>query len=165
MKDAFRPEVILRALERFEVAYVLIGGLAATIHGSPHVTTDVDITPAMSESNMNRLSAALKHLKARVRSESAMDGLPFDDTGASLATVEFWNLTTSAGALDLTFLPAGTTGYDDLIADAIELDILGVRVPVASLADVIRSKQAADRPKDRLTLPTLRRLLEEGDGR
>jgi hypothetical protein len=58
--------------------------------------------------------------------------------------------------------PSGTHGYDDLRRDAIELEILGVHVPVASLADVIRSKEAADRPKDRLTLPVLRRIFEEG---
>jgi hypothetical protein len=58
--------------------------------------------------------------------------------------------------------PSGTHGYDDLRRDAIELEILGVQVPLASLADIIRSKEAADRPKDRLTLPVLRRILEEG---
>ena len=55
--------------------------------------------------------------------------------------------------------PSGTHGYDDLRRDAIELEILGVQVP---LAEIICSKEAADRPKDRLTLPVLRRILEEG---
>ncbi|GEM_PF-2496763 len=59
-------------------------------------------------------------------------------------------------------MPSGTHGYDDLRRDATELEILGVHVPLASLADIIRSKEAADRPKDRLTLPMLRRILDEG---
>jgi hypothetical protein len=158
----FRPEAILEVLERHRVRYVLIGGLAATIHGSPHMTTDVDITPATSPPNLARLSAALKELEARIRAAGEPEGLPFDHDAASLARGQIWNLVTTSGDLDISFVPSGTHGYDDLRRDAIELDILGVQVPVASLADIIRSKEAADRPKDRLTLPVLRRILEEG---
>ena len=56
--------------------------------------------------------------------------------------------------------PAGTRGYADLSARAIQLSIRGIEVPVAALADVIRSKEAADRERDRLVLPTLRALVE-----
>ena len=162
MTGDFRPEAILEVLERHRVRYVLIGGLAATIHGSPHVTTDVDITPATSPTNLARLSAALKELEARIRVAGEPEGLPFDHDAASPARGQIWNLVTTSGDLDISFVPSGTHGYDDLRRDAIELDILGVQVPVASLADIIRSKEAADRPKDRLTLPVLRRILEEG---
>lgn len=159
----FRPEAILGALERHRVLYVLIGGLAATIHGSPHVTTDVDIVPEASSANLARLSAALKELEARIRTTGEPDGVAFDHDAASLARSRVWNLTTVSGDdLDITFRPSGTEGYGDLRRDAIELEILDVRVPLASLADVIRSKEAAHRPKDRLTLPVLRRILEEG---
>jgi hypothetical protein len=71
-------------------------------------------------------------------------------------------LTTVFGDLDISFVPSGTQGYDDLRRDATDLEILGVHVPLASLADIVRSKQAADRRKGRLTLPVLRRMLEEG---
>lgn len=162
MSAEFRPEAILGALERNRVLYVLIGGLAATIHGSPHVTTDVDIVPEASSANLARLSAALKELEARIRTTGEPEGLAFDHDAASLARSRVWNLTTVSGDLDITFRPSGTDGYGDLRRDAIELEILDVRVPLASLADVIRSKEAADRPKDRLTLPVLRRILEEG---
>ena len=66
--------------------------------------------------------------------------------------------------LDITFSPSGTEGFDDLSRDAIHLTILGVPVDVASLADVIRSKEAAGREKDRLVLPVLRRIAEETAG-
>jgi hypothetical protein len=64
-----------------------------------------------------------------------------------------------AGEVDLAFVPAGTDGYDDLSQDAVEMDLKGLSVRVASLADVIRSKQAANRPKDQRVLPTLREIL------
>jgi hypothetical protein len=75
--------------------------------------------------------------------------------------VDVWNLVTDHGRLDITFRPSGTTGFADLARDAVHLTILGVEVDVASLADVIRSKEAAGREKDRLALPVLRRVLEE----
>ncbi|MGI8578077.1 MAG: hypothetical protein ACR2KG_09215 [Nocardioidaceae bacterium] len=73
---------------------------------------------------------------------------------------------TDLGRLDLTFEPSGTTGYEDLAREAFRLEIMGTQVHVAALADIVRSKEAADRKKDRLVLPVLRRLLgaleEEG---
>jgi hypothetical protein len=157
----FRPEQILEVLARHRVDYVMIGGLAAAIHGSDLVTGDIDITPAMSDANLARLSAALDELDARVRTEAIVEGLPFAHDGASLAKAAVWNLVTNAGDLDLAMMPSGTQGYDDLRRDAIAIEILGVPTRVAALADIIRSKEAAGREKDRAALPMLRRLQAE----
>ena len=75
-----------------------------------------------------------------------------------------WSLVTDHGRLDLTFDPSGTHGYEDVARDAVHLVILGAEVDVASLADVIRSKEAAGRDKDRLVLRTLRRIAAEDEG-
>lgn len=160
-ESLFDPEAILSALERHRVRYVLIGGLAATLYGSPHVTTDVDITPSIDPDNLARLAETLVDLDARLQVENEPQGVPFDRSAEALAGATTWNLVTRHGALDLTFAPSGTTGFDDLRRDAVEIDIRETRVLVASLADVIRSKEAANREKDRLTLPTLRRILDE----
>ncbi len=157
----FAPERICAVLREHDVRFVLVGGFAAVIHGSPYVTVDLDVVPARDPENLERLSAALRALHARVWSADEPEGVPFDHDGRSLAQVETWNLVTDHGRLDLTFLPAGTRGYEDLIREAVRLSILGVEVDVASLADVVRSKEAAGREKDRLVLPVLRRLLEE----
>lgn len=157
------PERILGALAEHGVRYVLVGGFAAVIHGSPYVTTDVDVVPAVSEANLQRLSDALRALQARVWTQGEPEGVPFDHDGKSLAEARVWNLVTDAGRLDLTFVPSGTSGYEDLARDAVHLTVLGVETDVASLADVIRSKEAAGREKDRVVLPVLRRLLEELD--
>jgi hypothetical protein len=71
------------------------------------------------------------------------------------------NLVTDAGDMDVTFEPSGTTGYDDLAQNAVVIDLGGLEVPVAALEDVIRSKEAANRPKDLATLPLLRELLRQ----
>ncbi len=150
---------LLEVLDRHKVAYVLIGGLAAVYHGSPFPTEDADITPQTDRTNLESLAAALVELHARIRTDSEPAGLPFACDPDSLAASGTLNLTTTAGDLDLTFEPAGTAGYDDLRRDATRTDLYGVTVQIASLADVIRSKQAANRPKDQRVLPTLREIL------
>lgn len=152
---------LLDILHRHKVAYVLIGGLAAVYHGSPFPTEDADITPQANRANLERLAAALTDLDARIRTESEPAGLPFTCDADWLANCKTVNLTTAAGDLDLTFEPAGTAGYDDLRRDATRTELYGVTVQIASLADVIRSKQAANRPKDQRVLPTLREILSQ----
>jgi hypothetical protein len=155
---------ILEALHRNKVAYVLIGGLAAVYHGSPFPTEDADITPDTGRRNLDYLAAALRELNARVRTESEPSGLRFSCDAETLAGAQTWNLTTDAGDLDITFKPSGTSGYRDLRRDAVQVQLYGVSVRIASLRDVIRSKQAANRPKDQRTLPTLREILARPRG-
>jgi hypothetical protein len=157
----FTPQEVFAVLDRHGVRYVLIGGLAAILHGAPHLTTDVDIVPEDDRQNVERLSGALKELNARIRVSGEPEGIPFDHSGESLARARIWNLVTDRGNLDLTFVPSGTRGFDDLVRDVRPMVVRGIEVPVASLADVIRSKEAAGRERDRLVLPTLRRLLDE----
>jgi predicted nucleotidyltransferase len=156
----FEPQEILATLDRHGVRYVLIGGLAAILHGAPHVTTDVDIVPEENRGNLTRLSEAMEELNARIRIAGQGEGVPFSHDPASLARVRIWNLVTDRGNLDVTFVPSGTRGYDDLAREAEAMTVRGIEVPVASLADVIRSKEAAARERDRATLPLLRELLE-----
>jgi hypothetical protein len=157
----FRPERILELLALHRVDYVMIGGLAAAVHGSDLVTGDLDITPAIGDENLTRLSHALDDLNARVRTEVAPEGLPFAHDAHSLGRATVWKLVTDAGDLDLAMLPSGTQGYEDLRRNAIAVEILGSPTRVAALADIIRSKEAAGREKDRAALPMLRRLQTE----
>lgn len=62
----FRPEKLLEVLARHGVRHVLIGGFAGVIHGSPYVTTDVDVVPDPAAENLARLTAALDESHARV---------------------------------------------------------------------------------------------------
>ena len=156
-----RAEEIFACLDRHGVAYVLIGGLAAVLHGSPLPTIDADICPLRDEENLRRLAAALEELDARVRTAETAGGVPFPRDATFLSRVTLLNLVTLAGDLDLSFTPAGTAGYADLATHAEVVPIYGVPVLVASLEDVIRSKEAANRPKDLRALPTLRQLLDE----
>lgn len=161
MPEPLDPQCIFAALDRHGVDYVLIGGLAAVLHGSTAMTNDADVFPAPDRDNLARLADALRDLDARVRSEETPDGLPFDPHPDLLVGMAVLNLTTRCGDLDVARSPADLDSFAAVRAAAVEFDVDGVRVPVAALADIIRSKEAADRPKDRATLPILHALAEE----
>jgi hypothetical protein len=158
----FDPEKLIRVLAKHEVRYVLIGALAARLQGFPRVTADADITPARDTDNLERLASALRELDAKVFTESVPEGLSFDCSAQALARAEMWNLVTSAGRLDLAFVPSGTDGYDDLSRNALDYEAFGVRLQAASLQDIIRSKQASDRPQDRQDVLVMREMLRRG---
>ena len=163
-----RAEEIIAALDLHRVRYVVIGGLGAVLHGSPIVTQGADICPARARQDLDLLAAALRDLGARLRVAGVPDGVLFPYDGAFLSNVQLLNLTTLFGDLDLNYEPAGTNGYEDLVRNAVTYEVAGKPVRVASLDDIIRSKEAANREKDRAVLPTLRlhsRMLREATRR
>jgi len=162
----FDPVSLLRTLNEHQVRFVLIGGIAARLRGAPLLTEDLDITPESSPDNLQRLCDALRSLDARLRTATDPEGIPFPLDPTMLAANQSWTLVTSAGDLDLVFQPAGTQGYEDLVrsSDPVAVTEEGtLTIEVAALADVIRSKEAAGRDKDRAALPLLRRTLELAD--
>ncbi len=93
---------------------------------------------------------------------AALDnGLPFACDAKFFEMMSMANLVTDAGDVDVAFDPAGTGGYVDLARNAITIDLDGVAIPTASLEDIIRSKTAANRPKDIAALPVLLEVLRQ----
>jgi hypothetical protein len=163
MADVIDPIPLLEVLVRHEVRFVVIGGIAAISQGYPLPTEDVDVTPARDPENLERLAGALQELEARLRVPRGQQPVAFPADARMLAQADSWTMTTRFGDLDVMFSPAGTRGFDDLKRDAASVELgltRRLRVLVASLADVIRSKEAANRPKDQAQLPALRQTLE-----
>lgn len=157
----YRPDEMLEVLERHRVRYVVIGGFAAELRGSPYVTRDVDVTPARTRDNLRRLATALEELDAKLRVPDVEEPVevPLDERSFNQGTT--WTFVTRHGYLDVALLPDGTRGYDDLRRAATREQLTEtLTISVASLADVIRSKEAAGREKDRAVLPVLRQVLE-----
>lgn len=157
------PVPIIEALERHGVRHLIVGAMAARLNGAPIVTGDLDVTPATDEENLERLVTALDELGAtfRIGTVTTDERITVD----VLAANEHVQATTPHGELDIVTRPAGTKGYDDLNRSANRKEVApGITVAIASLADVIRSKEAANRPKDRGQLPILRETLERTQG-
>lgn len=115
----FSPQEIFAALDRHGVDYVTIGGVAANAHGSRRLTLDVDIVPAPEESNYERLAAALDELGAPATADlNVLNGAP------------------------------GAAPYEDLRKRAVEVQVRGTPVRIASLDDLIAMKRASGRDKD-----------------
>ena len=150
---------ILEALNRHGVDYVVIGAWAVEAQGivRSNPTRVVDVSPRVERANLDRLSSALTELGARIRTTALPEGLAFDHDGASLGRSIMWNLVCPAGEFDLAFAPAGfTNGYADLIGTAVTVELAGgLRIRVAAVADVIRSKRLAGRDKDVRALPEI----------
>jgi hypothetical protein len=153
------PRLLFTTLARHDVRFVLIGALGATLHGFPRDTRDADITPARDAENLARLAAALRELDARIFTDREPDGVPFDCSSQMLARADVWNLITRAGRLDLAFVPSGTSGFDDLASHAVRFDVYDHPLLVARLEDIIRSKEAAGRPKDRQDVEVMKEML------
>ena len=149
---------LITRLSEASVDYVLIGGIAAIVHGSAHVTYDVDVCYERSRANVERLCQALAPLHPTLR--EAPKDLPFRfDPLTVLAGLNF-TLDTDLGALDLLgeVVPFGPFAY--VVAHAEEAELFGLHVRVLSLEALIRAKQTAGRRKDLLILPELEALLE-----
>ena len=156
----FRFGDILRVLKEHEVRFIVIGAIAAVAQGYPLTTQDIDITPARDPDNLERLAVALRELRARLRTPDKDEGVELPIDAQMLGNADMWTLRTPFGDLDLSYVPSGTQGYDDLRRGARTETIEGVEVAISSLVDIIRSKEAAGRVKDQAQLPALRRTLE-----
>jgi len=157
----YRPDEILEVLERHKVKYIVISGLAAELRGSPYATRDVDVTLARTQENFKKLATALRELEAKLRVVDMPEPLEITLDEKSFEQGTTWTFVTKHGHLDVALLPDGTKGYEDLRRSATREKITEkVTINVAALADVIRSKEAAGREKDRAVLPILRQVLE-----
>jgi hypothetical protein len=149
---------IITHLAEAQVEYIVIGGVAATIHGSAYVTYDLDICYERSLANIERLCRMLAPLHPVLRDVSA--DLPFHiDPRAVLAGLNF-TLNTDLGAVDLLGEVSPFGPFAAVLPYAETAVLFGRDVRVLSLEGLIKAKQAAGRRKDLLVLPELEALLE-----
>jgi hypothetical protein len=154
---------MLTTLDRHGVRYLLVGGVAAIAHGATRPTVDLDCLPERSTGNLERLAAAMQELNARLRvgglddHEAAQLDVQIDADSLGRMEISTWR--TDAGHLDiLADLPdrgGRHLRYEDLAVRSVTLVLDGIAVDTAALADVIASKEWADRPKDRQALSEL----------
>ena len=150
---AYDPIRALRVLQHHEVDFVVIGGFAGRLWGSPSVTNDLDICPEWGRENLSRAAAALVELHARLR--DAPDDLVLPLDAAMLSAGQTFTFSTDAGALDLLAAPAGGFDHASLKDAAHSIDLGDLVVDVVDLDDLIAMKRATGRPKDRIEVEVL----------
>jgi predicted nucleotidyltransferase len=142
----FTVERQLGVLTAYGVEFVVVGGIAATLLGSPTDTFDLDVRPAQEPANLEARGKALVELEARLRGVD--ESVPFVPDGDALARVQVLTLDTAAGPLDVLIRPAGSPPYRELRRRAERKDLGNFAVLVAGLDDLIAMKATAGRPKD-----------------
>lgn len=150
---------LLGALHGCGAKVILVGGVAATVHGSSRMTVDVDVAYERSPENFEKLVRGLAPLKPYLR--GAPPGLPFRWDAEILRKGLNFTLTTTLGALDLLGEITGGGGYDDLLPHTVEVEVHGHKIPCLDLPTLIRVKRAAGRPRDLETVAELESLLED----
>jgi hypothetical protein len=152
---------LIRVLSGGGVQYIIVGGVAAGIHGALRTTVDLDVVYARNAANLARLSAALAPYEPYLRGAPA--GLPFRLDEDTLTRGLNFTLSTALGDLDLLGEVAGGGRYEELNAFAEPIEIAGYQCRVVALPKLIALKRAAGRGKDREALAELEALLEERD--
>ncbi len=156
-------EQLLKALVGMQVRFIVVGAYAAILQGARTRTDDLDICYERTQNNYQKMIRALVPFKPRLRGLPENLKAPFDEH--SLAQATNVTLMTDIGQLDLLGEMSGVGGYAQIINEAKTVNLGSVAFQVASLDTIIRSKEAADRPKDRAALPELKalRLLQSED--
>ena len=152
---------ILRALTERGVDFVVVGGIAAVLHGSPRVTLDLDICFATDAANLDALGDVLMGLNPVLK--GVEDPVPFVPDAATLRRVELLTMRTDAGDLDVLVRPSGSPPYDELRQRADRYDVGGFLVLVASIEDLLTMKRSAGRPKDLADVAELETILRLRD--
>ena len=154
---------LLRLLADNHVEFIVVGGVAATLHGSARVTRDLDVVYSRTPRNLAHLVTALHGHRPYPR--GAPPGLPFLWDERTLRHGFNFTLETDLGNLDLLGEITGGGGYAELRPHAIEVEVFGLRLLCLDLDTLIRVKEAAGRPRDFEATAELRVIREERDGR
>jgi len=150
---------LIEALCRNGVDFVIVGGVAATLHGSARLTQDIDVVYSRDQANLARIARALEPLSPYLR--GAPSGLPFRLDEQTLAAGLNFTLMTSVGDIDLLGEISGVGRYQALIGHTLSVELFGFRCLCLDLATLIRAKVAAGRPRDLDAAAELQELLTE----
>jgi predicted nucleotidyltransferase len=150
---------LLRALADGGVDFIIVGGAAATAHGSSRLTQDLDVVYERSRENVARLARALAPYDPYLRGAPA--GLPFRLDEATIRSGLNFTLTSKLGDVDLLGEIVGGGGYAELRPHTVELEVFGVRCLCLDLDKLIDVKRAAGRPKDLEVIAELEAIRDE----
>ena len=158
------PDLIglLGVLSGGGVEYIVIGGVAANLHGALRTTLDLDVVYQRTPENIRHLVAALRPFNPYLR--GAPEGLPFVFDAETVERGLNFTLVTSLGDIDLLGDVPGGGGFDALKTDTQPIQIDEVECRMVTLPRLIALKRAAGRGKDRELLAELEAVLEERDG-
>jgi predicted nucleotidyltransferase len=148
-------EKLAEALNRNQVRWVLIGGMAVMLHGADYLTSDCDLAYEKSETNLKRLKTALEELGARPVRASDTGTFELD---YSILLAHFMHLKSEAGPVDLINRLPNIESFEKLYQNSVQFEIDGIEFRIASIEDLIRLKSDSSRERDQLHISMLKTL-------
>ncbi len=158
MASELRFDEVLRVLTQNEVEFIVVGGIAAILQGSPLTTDDIDVVYSSTEENLPRLARALAKLEAQYLDPA---GRRLEPNTSRLASMKVHLLSTKCGRVDVLRTVGNNLAYQDLVGQSRVFQVEEFSVQVLNLETIIATKEHANRPKDRSHLLFLRQLLTE----
>jgi hypothetical protein len=152
---------LLQMLGAHQVEFIVVGGMAAVLHGAPVTTQDVDVVHRRTPENIERILTLLKMLNARYRGQP--QGRILFPTASSLAGSGHHLLTTDLGPIDFLCELAVGQGYEELLPFADIMSDGTQSIQVVGLEKLIEIKTETGRAKDELILPILLKLFQQLD--
>jgi hypothetical protein len=151
-------ERMIRLLGNSGAGFVIVGGIAGSIHGSTQATFDLDVCYARDNDSLTRLAESLSPFHPQLRGAPA--GLPFIWDVETLRRGLNFTLRTDLGDLDLLGEISGLGSYEQVRSASVIVSLFGIECAVLSLDGLIAAKRATGRAKDKLVLPELEALRE-----
>ena len=161
MRDNLKT--LLKRLLDHDVDFVLAGGFACVVHGSPLVTQDIDICVFFDDVQISKLREALKDIKPRLRMNPNFK-LSFLEHPKRSDELKNIYLETDLGILDMLSELQPIGDFQAVKSRAITISLYGRDCKVVSLEDLIRIKEMMSRPKDKEALLHLREILRKTKG-
>ena len=149
---------ILNQLHDHHVDFVIVGGVAAALHGNPRVTFDLDVVPSLAPDSWTAIVDLLWSMGARPRIPETLERI------RDVEQIRQWqrekgmlalNFRTPDGSTEVDLLVSESDRIDGLRQRAVKIAIEGRTFFVASIDDLIMMKQQAGRPQDLLDIAQL----------
>lgn len=162
MKPSELPDLekLAEALNRHNVKWVLVGGMAVMLYGADYLTSDCDLATEKSVENLKRLKVALEELQARPVRASAEGPFELD---LSVLMSPFMHLKTEAGPVDIINRLPNIESFQALFDNSLLVEVEGVQIRIASVEDLIKLKTGTNRDRDQMHIAMLNTLVEMGD--
>jgi predicted nucleotidyltransferase len=157
---------ILTELHDHGVDFVIVGGVAAVLHGGSRATFDLDIVPSLAPDSWRAAVDSLWALGARPRIPEPLERL------RDVEHVRRWrieknmlalNFRTSDGTADVDLMVSHSDEFEQLRRRAVQVSIGAQTFSVASIDDLLAMKRASGRPQDVLDIQELQRIRKRLD--
>ncbi len=156
---------IFKELNKLQIDYLVVGGLAVNFHGVPRMTYDIDFMILLEEKNVGKLVSKLTawgyRPKAPINPMELADEAKRNSwiKEKGMKAVNFFSETSPIGEIDIVF--DSPIPYSELKSRAVMIEIEGERIPTVSIHDLIKLKQKAGRKQDIADMEYLKIILEK----